>query len=46
LPAFAQLDHVLVSRHLAVLGVHERTLPGTDHRAVIADLTLSGNQHS
>lgn len=46
LPAFAQLDHVLVSRQLAVLGVHERTLPGTDHRAVIADLALSGNQQS
>jgi endonuclease/exonuclease/phosphatase (EEP) superfamily protein YafD len=46
LPAFAQLDHVLVSCQLAVLGVHERTLPGTDHRAVIADLALRGNQHS
>jgi endonuclease/exonuclease/phosphatase (EEP) superfamily protein YafD len=40
LPPLLHLDHVLVSRDLAVLAVHERTIPGSDHRAVVADLAL------
>jgi endonuclease/exonuclease/phosphatase (EEP) superfamily protein YafD len=39
-PAFAHLDHVLVSRELSVRRVREHPLPGSDHRAVVADLTL------
>ena len=39
-PAFVHLDHVLVSRELSVRGVREHVLPGTDHRAVVADLAL------
>ena len=40
LPPLLHLDHVLVSPDLAVLAVHERTIPGSDHRAVVADLAL------
>jgi endonuclease/exonuclease/phosphatase (EEP) superfamily protein YafD len=40
LPPLLHLDHVLVSDDLAVLAVHERTVPGSDHLAVVADLAL------
>lgn len=40
LPPLLHLDHVLVSHDLDVLAVHERTIPGSDHRAVVADLAL------
>jgi endonuclease/exonuclease/phosphatase (EEP) superfamily protein YafD len=40
LPRFAHIDHVLVSREFAVLGVHERELPLLDHSVVVADLAL------
>jgi endonuclease/exonuclease/phosphatase (EEP) superfamily protein YafD len=40
LPPLLHLDHVLVSHDLAVLAVHERAIPGSDHRAVVADLAL------
>jgi endonuclease/exonuclease/phosphatase (EEP) superfamily protein YafD len=36
---FLHLDHVLV-RELTVLDVREVTIPGSDHRAVVADLAL------
>jgi endonuclease/exonuclease/phosphatase (EEP) superfamily protein YafD len=39
-PAFAALDHVLVSPGIDVAGVDVVTLPGTDHAAVVARLVL------
>jgi endonuclease/exonuclease/phosphatase (EEP) superfamily protein YafD len=39
-PPFALLDHVLVTPMIRVDDIAERTLPGSDHRAVIADLRL------
>lgn len=36
----ALLDRVLVSRHMAVRSVSEVRLPGSDHRAVAAELTI------
>jgi endonuclease/exonuclease/phosphatase (EEP) superfamily protein YafD len=38
LPPFALLDHVLVSPHFAVDATAEVDVPGSDHRAVVADL--------
>ncbi|GAA3092376.1 endonuclease/exonuclease/phosphatase family protein [Streptomyces rectiviolaceus] len=40
LPPLVQLDHVLHGSGLAGISVGERTVPGTDHRAVIATLAL------
>ena len=37
---FALLDHVLVTSTIDVRSVDERTLPGSDHRAVLADLLV------
>ncbi|MEJ3744235.1 endonuclease/exonuclease/phosphatase family protein [Actinomycetes bacterium KLBMP 9797] len=34
------IDHVLVDRRIGVRGVWVHTVPGTDHRAVAAELTL------
>jgi len=42
LPPFVQLDHVLHGKGLAGTGAWEHTLPGTDHRAVLADLVVMG----
>ena len=39
-PAFALLDHVLVSEDIAVTSVTEAHAPGSDHRAVVAALRL------
>jgi endonuclease/exonuclease/phosphatase (EEP) superfamily protein YafD len=39
-PAFAALDHVLVSPGIKVAGFDVVTLPGTDHAAVVARLLL------
>ncbi|MEV7341955.1 endonuclease/exonuclease/phosphatase family protein [Streptomyces sp. NPDC093544] len=39
-PPMVQLDHVLHGSGLAAVSVGERTLPGTDHRAVVAVLAL------
>ncbi|MFI8088807.1 endonuclease/exonuclease/phosphatase family protein [Streptomyces sp. NPDC086080] len=40
-PAFgAQIDHVLVSEEFAAAGARFLTLPDTDHRALLVDLTL------
>lgn len=36
------LDHVLVGERLAVVAVRELDLPGSDHRAVVADLAVVG----
>lgn len=38
---FALLDHVLVAPTIEVESVGERSLPGSDHRAVIADVRLA-----
>jgi endonuclease/exonuclease/phosphatase (EEP) superfamily protein YafD len=34
------IDHVLVDRRVRVLSVHVEHLPGSDHRAVVAELVL------
>lgn len=39
-PPVVQLDHVLHGPGLAGVSVSERTVPGTDHRAVVAVLAL------
>ncbi|MGW3029943.1 endonuclease/exonuclease/phosphatase family protein [Streptomyces sp. NPDC001178] len=40
-PAFgAQIDHVLLSRDFSANTAHFLNLPGTDHRALLADITL------
>jgi endonuclease/exonuclease/phosphatase (EEP) superfamily protein YafD len=39
-PAFAHLDHVLVSPELAVGAVGDHAVVGSDHRAVVAELAL------
>jgi endonuclease/exonuclease/phosphatase family metal-dependent hydrolase len=38
----ALLDRVLVSPEIAVESIREVRLPGSDHRAVVADLALTG----
>ncbi|MBJ7904071.1 endonuclease/exonuclease/phosphatase family protein [Streptomyces sp. DSM 110735] len=40
LPPLVQLDHVLHGPGLTAVSVTERTVPGTDHRAVLARLAL------
>ncbi|HEX6342632.1 endonuclease/exonuclease/phosphatase family protein [Umezawaea sp.] len=40
LPPVVQLDHVLHGRGLAAVRTDERTLPGSDHRLVFAELAL------
>ncbi|WP_144122479.1 endonuclease/exonuclease/phosphatase family protein [Catellatospora sichuanensis] len=40
LPPLVQIDHVLHGSGLAGVSVGERTVPGTDHRAVVAVLAL------
>lgn len=39
LPALVTIDHVLADRRLEVLGTRIETVPGTDHRAVLARLS-------
>jgi endonuclease/exonuclease/phosphatase (EEP) superfamily protein YafD len=41
MPPFVQLDHVLHGRALTGVSVRWYTLPGTDHRAVVAELALT-----
>jgi endonuclease/exonuclease/phosphatase (EEP) superfamily protein YafD len=41
-PPFALIDHVLVSHDLVVRDVRELDIPGSDHRAVVAQLRFSG----
>ncbi|MCX5401797.1 endonuclease/exonuclease/phosphatase family protein [Streptomyces sp. NBC_00102] len=40
MPPLVQLDHVLHGSGLAGVSVRERTLAGTDHRAVVAELAV------
>lgn len=42
LPLMFQLDHVLHGPGLVAGSVQEYSLPGTDHRAVVAELSLTG----
>lgn len=42
LPPLVRLDRVLVSPTIGVRGVREVTVPGSDHRAVVADLVVTG----
>ncbi|CAM5466782.1 MULTISPECIES: endonuclease/exonuclease/phosphatase family protein [Streptomyces] len=39
-PLGAQIDHVLLSRDFSVRATRFLDLPGTDHRALLADITL------
>ncbi|MGW0804417.1 endonuclease/exonuclease/phosphatase family protein [Nonomuraea sp. NPDC002799] len=39
-PPIITIDHVLVDRRVAVREVSVRDVPGTDHRAVLAELTV------
>lgn len=41
-PPLVRIDHVLVSRQLAVVGIGEGIGRGSDHRPLIADLALTG----
>jgi endonuclease/exonuclease/phosphatase (EEP) superfamily protein YafD len=40
LPALGLLDRVLVSPEVAVVEISERTMPGSDHRAIVSTLAL------
>ncbi|MFF4412832.1 endonuclease/exonuclease/phosphatase family protein [Streptosporangium sp. NPDC001559] len=40
IPPVITIDHVVVDRRIGVRGVSIHTVPGTDHRAVFADLSL------
>ncbi|MER8185077.1 endonuclease/exonuclease/phosphatase family protein [Kitasatospora sp. NPDC094015] len=42
LPPLIQIDHVLHGAALTAVDVSEHTLPGSDHRAVVAELALTG----
>ncbi len=42
LPRVVQIDHVMVARHLTALTVEHVKVPGTDHQAVVAEVTLRG----
>lgn len=42
LPPFAAIDHVLVGPGCAVRSFDVITLPGSDHRAVVTEIVLSG----
>ncbi|MFF0475109.1 endonuclease/exonuclease/phosphatase family protein [Streptomyces sp. NPDC004284] len=44
LPPYVQIDHVLVSDHFSVAALRFPALPGSDHRAVLADLDLRGER--
>lgn len=37
-PALAQIDHVLVGARMAALSMHTLEIPGSDHRAVVAEV--------
>ena len=40
LPRVVQIDHVLVGPRLAAVGSHTLAIPGTDHRALVAEVAL------
>ncbi|WP_248966172.1 endonuclease/exonuclease/phosphatase family protein [Sphaerisporangium perillae] len=40
LPAMITIDHVLADQRISVLGYHVYDVPGTDHRAVLTELSL------
>jgi len=40
LPHLVQIDHVLMSPTLAALGTHTIDIPGTDHRALVAEVAV------
>ncbi|WP_354643660.1 endonuclease/exonuclease/phosphatase family protein [Kitasatospora camelliae] len=42
LPSVIQIDHVLHGGALRAVDVSEHALPGSDHRAVVAELALTG----
>jgi endonuclease/exonuclease/phosphatase (EEP) superfamily protein YafD len=39
-PTLGLIDRVAISEELSVAGIEERPMPGSDHRAVIADLLV------
>ena len=40
LPRVVQIDHVLVGPRLAAIGSHTLVIPGTDHRALVAEVAV------
>lgn len=40
LPHLVQIDHVLLGPSLAALGTHTLEIPGTDHRALVAEVAV------
>jgi endonuclease/exonuclease/phosphatase (EEP) superfamily protein YafD len=40
LPRMVHIDHVMVDRHLTALTVEHLEVPGSDHRAVVAEVAL------
>lgn len=40
LPRVVHIDHVMVARHLTALTVEHLEVPGSDHRAVVAEVAL------
>ncbi|MFF1903694.1 endonuclease/exonuclease/phosphatase family protein [Kitasatospora sp. NPDC058218] len=42
LPPMIQIDHVLHGEALTAVAVSEHRVPGTDHRAVVAELAVTG----
>jgi endonuclease/exonuclease/phosphatase (EEP) superfamily protein YafD len=39
-PIFMRLDHVLYNKDVAATSVVDAVIPGSDHRAIVADLAL------
>ena len=40
LPHLVQIDHVLLGPSLAAVGTHTLDIPGTDHRALVAEVAV------
>ena len=43
-PAVSLIDRVLLSDEVTVRSIAERSMPGSDHRAIVADLALSPSE--
>ena len=45
LPAFAGIDHIVTSKDVTIGQVNSLTIPGSDHRALLATVDVSGLRH-